>query len=135
MLGRDFFDCVQKHDELDWLGVHEDSSGEDEAFVCHNKIGINHAVAIKSILAHSWKDLEEVMLGKREAHLMTHLTRIVGYWSRTSNWNKSKLAELADRHKGSYSIPEPETTLGRSAPTTNVPRTKHPVAQLSTVTA
>jgi ribonucleoside-triphosphate reductase len=33
------------------------------------------------------------------------LTRIVGYFSKLSNWNKSKLAELGDRHRGSY-LPE-----------------------------
>ncbi len=32
------------------------------------------------------------------------VTRIVGYYSRTSNWNKSKIGELKDRHKGDYSV-------------------------------
>ncbi|TET42537.1 MAG: hypothetical protein E3J63_00610, partial [Elusimicrobia bacterium] len=32
------------------------------------------------------------------------ITRIVGYFSRVSNWNKSKLGELSDRHKGNYSL-------------------------------
>ena len=32
------------------------------------------------------------------------ITRIVGYFSRVSNWNKSKLGELKDRHKGNYSV-------------------------------
>ena len=32
------------------------------------------------------------------------LTRIVGYFSRVSNWNKSKLGELKDRQKGNYSV-------------------------------
>ena len=32
------------------------------------------------------------------------ITRIVGYFSRISNWNKSKLGELKDRHKGDYSV-------------------------------
>jgi len=30
------------------------------------------------------------------------VTRIVGYYSRVSNWNKSKLAELRDRRSGNY---------------------------------
>ena len=33
-----------------------------------------------------------------------NVTRIVGYYSRTSNWNKSKLGELKDRRKGRYSV-------------------------------
>jgi len=32
------------------------------------------------------------------------ITRIVGYFSRISNWNKSKLGELKDRHRGDYSL-------------------------------
>ena len=35
---------------------------------------------------------------------LTHMTRIVGYYSRVNNWNKSKLGELKDRHKGDYGI-------------------------------
>ena len=32
------------------------------------------------------------------------ITRIVGYYSRIANWNKSKLGELKDRHRGNYSV-------------------------------
>jgi len=32
------------------------------------------------------------------------MTRVVGYFSRVHNWNKSKLGELKDRHKGNYSV-------------------------------
>ena len=32
------------------------------------------------------------------------VTRIVGYFSRISNWNKSKLGELKDRHRGNYAV-------------------------------
>jgi anaerobic ribonucleoside-triphosphate reductase len=32
------------------------------------------------------------------------VTRIVGYFSRISNWNKSKIGELKDRKKGNYKI-------------------------------
>ncbi len=32
------------------------------------------------------------------------VTRIVGYFSRVSNWNKSKIGELKDRKKGKYTI-------------------------------
>jgi len=32
------------------------------------------------------------------------LTRIVGYFSRVNNWNKSKHGELKDRQKGNYSV-------------------------------
>jgi len=32
------------------------------------------------------------------------ITRIVGYFSRVNNWNKSKLGELHDRRRGEYSV-------------------------------
>jgi ribonucleoside-triphosphate reductase len=32
------------------------------------------------------------------------ITRVVGYFSRIHNWNKSKIAELRDRQKGNYSV-------------------------------
>jgi len=30
-----------------------------------------------------------------------HITRVTGYFSKTSGWNKGKAAELRDRHKSS----------------------------------
>ena len=33
------------------------------------------------------------------------LTRIVGYFSRITNWNKSKIGELRDRQAGNYAVP------------------------------
>jgi ribonucleoside-triphosphate reductase len=32
------------------------------------------------------------------------MTRVVGYFSRVHNWNKSKIGELKDRRKGNYSV-------------------------------
>jgi hypothetical protein len=42
-----------------------------------------------------------------------HVTRIVGYYSRTENWNKSKLGELKDRHKGRYSVQASEAAAAK----------------------
>jgi ribonucleoside-triphosphate reductase len=38
-------------------------------------------------------------------HEVYGITRIVGYFSRLTNWNKSKLGELQDRHQGNYAVP------------------------------
>lgn len=32
------------------------------------------------------------------------ISRVVGYYSKIENWNKSKIAELKDRQKGNYAI-------------------------------
>jgi len=34
------------------------------------------------------------------------MSRVVGYYSSISNWNGSKQAELRDRQKGNYSVPQ-----------------------------
>ncbi len=116
MRGREFYEKVMSHEKVEWLGVREGRSpGEDEALVCHTETGVKHAVAVSSILEHSWAELEAVLTGKREAHLMIHLTRIVGYYSRVQNWNRSKLAELRDRHAGAYSVREAVASVSRAA--------------------
>jgi ribonucleoside-triphosphate reductase (formate) len=44
------------------------------------------------------------------------ITRIVGYFSRITNWNKSKLGELKDRQKGNYSIGQTLASGGQTSP-------------------
>jgi ribonucleoside-triphosphate reductase len=39
-----------------------------------------------------------------ESPEVSAITRIVGYYSRVNNWNKSKHGELKDRHRGNYSL-------------------------------
>jgi hypothetical protein len=51
-----------------------------------------------------WEQLEGALLGRRELKIMSHLSRIVGYFSQTANWNRSKIEELHDRQKGSYGV-------------------------------
>jgi len=42
--------------------------------------------------------------GNEDKKTLKQMTRIVGYYSFIDNWNESKLGELAERHKGNYSI-------------------------------
>ena len=39
------------------------------------------------------------------------ITRIVGYYSRINNWNKSKVGELKDRHRGDYRVAASESDV------------------------
>ena len=41
-------------------------------------------------------------------HDVSHMSRIVGYYSKINNWNPSKLGELEDRRKGDYVFKEKE---------------------------
>ncbi len=108
MNGQTFYQNVVSHKELEWLCARDGATpAEDEAIIIHKETGIKHAVSVPSILDHTWEELEGVLTGKREPRVMIHLTRIVGYYSRVQNWNRSKLAELKDRQAGQYSAPEP----------------------------
>lgn len=42
------------------------------------------------------------ILGERNDTILHKVTRIVGYYSRVHNWNKSKVGELRDRARGEY---------------------------------
>ncbi len=42
----------------------------------------------------------------RKARVCEGITRVVGYYSRTHNWNASKVGELRDRQNGRYGTPE-----------------------------
>jgi hypothetical protein len=46
----------------------------------------------------------KVIQNDRKPIVLNGITRIVGYYSRVNNWNKSKVGELRDRAKGSYGL-------------------------------
>ncbi|KKK46617.1 hypothetical protein LCGC14_3163450 [marine sediment metagenome] len=107
MNAKAFFAAVQEHPDLAWIGV---NANPPEVFIRQNSTDgpLDRAVTIPSLLTAKWADLEAVLTGKKEGRVMLHMTRIVGYYSYTQGWNKSKLAELRDRHKGDYLVPVPE---------------------------
>jgi len=107
MDGREFFQRVASHPDLEWLGAREGrTSEEDEVLVGNRATGAKFAVSVRAVLGHTWEELFAVLSGARQPRIMTHITRIVGYFSQVENWNRSKLAELRDRHAGRYAVPE-----------------------------
>jgi hypothetical protein len=116
MDGRDFFDRVETHPGLEWLGARPGpTAAGDEVLVGRTGGGTAHAVAVSEVLRQPWEELEGVLTGAREPRVMTHITRIVGYFSQVHNWNRSKLAELGDRHLGDYAVPETQAvSAGRA---------------------
>lgn len=65
--------------------------------------GVAYGVPLETIKETPTEELIEAL----ETGVFVKLygvTRIVGYYSRISNWNKSKLGELQDRHRGNYSV-------------------------------
>ncbi len=107
MDGRVFFDRVAAHDGLEWLGVRRGAdAASDEVYVGYGQTGAKFAVPVEAILTGEWDELEAVLAGKRPGRVLSHLTRIVGYFSQVHNWNRSKHAELRDRQSGSYVVAE-----------------------------
>lgn len=55
--------------------------------------------------------------GDEGRQVLRGYTRIVGYYTNIHNWNKSKLGEIVDRHKGNYRVDgqfRPQTDLESS---------------------
>ena len=60
-------------------------------------------VEINTILTNPVEDVVKSLVTRKSINL-EGITRIVGYYSRVSNWNKSKVSELKDRHTGNYAF-------------------------------
>ena len=104
---KEFKTQIQAHKTLSLLDVIE-KDGKDWIAVEDSETEFKCAVSVESVLSNPWEHIESVIRGIKAPTVMIHITRVVGYYSRTSNWNPSKLAELADRHAGNYSIGKDE---------------------------
>jgi hypothetical protein len=79
-------------------GEHEGKMGY---FVGCERLDTGVHFTPEAIENNNWPDLKKQITQDKNVH---HVTRIVGYYSRIENWNKSKRGELKDRHKGDYRI-------------------------------
>ena len=109
MKGRDFYDAIHSFEDLIWHGVTEGKTPSDSEVIVEYKpenssFSARFSIPISTIIDNTWDDLFAVITVKRPAFIMEHITRIVGYYSNLENWNRSKIAELADRHKGIYGL-------------------------------
>ena len=91
----------------DGLWVYEDS-GDD---ILVKNVSTGQRFRINRKCAADPKAVERIIDGKRDPTVLKHMTRIIGYYSNIGNWNKSKLGELKDRHKGDYGIGENSDAL------------------------
>lgn len=100
-----FFEMVEKHAELEGVGIDSQCRERQPGVIIkHSRTGLMTRIPVAAIEAAEWGIIEEVLLGKREPQVLQHMTRVVGYFSRVENWNKSKIGELKDRQKGDYAI-------------------------------
>ena len=101
---KDFVEEVEKTGYLTITA--EDHTGEpkdDHLIILNSKDSQKYKVLLSTVCSYDWMNLHRVLDGG-DTKILDQLTRIVGYFSKTSNWNKSKLGELSDRRKGDYKI-------------------------------
>ncbi len=108
-----FVEAVELSSDLEIIGTA--FSNSEEVFVIRNysKIeGIEGAyveVSIDEIVrkvtdTDKAQEFIKVIQNDRKPIVLNGITRIVGYYSRVNNWNKSKVGELRDRANGSYGL-------------------------------
>jgi len=100
----EFFDKVEAHPDLEGAGVEEGEDGASAVLVKHLPTKSKFRVEISAVLDQLWETLEAVLTGRREAKVLSHMTRVVGYFSKVENWNRSKVGELKGRQRGDYSL-------------------------------
>lgn len=90
-------------DELrSWLDSHEDWDYklDDEGMLVRNsRLETLTHVTFQAIEKNS---LDTVTAACTQGRDVDHITRVTGYFSRTSGWNKGKTAELKDRHRSRF---------------------------------
>jgi hypothetical protein len=85
---------LEDHKEVEWA-----MDDEGNLFVRHSLYdGPNEKIKIepKALSKLTRERLEKILVDGRN---IEHITRVTGYFSRISGWNKGKRGELSDRHR------------------------------------
>jgi len=104
-----FMNQVEQCKDLVPLGVafkETDSKTVSHFIVKHRQTKLEVKLPIEAVEKSEWETLYDVMSGKREPSVLQHMSRVVGYFSKTENWNPSKIGELKDRQDGDYKLEE-----------------------------
>ena len=108
-----FVEAVELSSDLEVIGTAIPSNEEVFVIRDYSKTeGIEGAyveVSIEEIVrkvtdCDKAQEFVNVIQNDRAPIVLNGITRIVGYYSRVNNWNKSKVGELRDRAKGSYGL-------------------------------
>ena len=99
--------CIDAFMEKGDLIAGKDHAAEEAGF----KI-VNHAlesaffVPLNLIVKATQAEIKALVIALNDGVFgrLHGVTRIVGYYSRINNWNKSKIGELRDRHLGDYKV-------------------------------
>jgi hypothetical protein len=90
---------VRLEDLTSWLDAHEewDYQMDEKGVLVRNDR--TETVTHLSFDAVEKNALETLTVACLQGKDVDHITRVTGYFSRTSGWNKGKTAELRDRHR------------------------------------
>ena len=99
-----FCNQVEASDDLCGIGMSVNDGTIENFVVKYKPSGAEIKISTEAVKKCDWPVLYEVMTGRREPAVIQHMTRIVGYYSKISNWNPSKIGELGDRKKGEYEV-------------------------------
>lgn len=107
-----FVSAVERNSNLNivWEGTREDgveilvveNSNVDSGVEGHQCEVEQSEIFAKIVTCEHAQQFIDVINGDRNPIMCHGVTRIVGYYSRVNNWNKSKIGELRDRQKGNY---------------------------------
>lgn len=97
-----FFEKIEDHESL--RGVAIEMEEEGKLAIEHINSKLVTVVPAEAVEKADWEILEDIFTCKRDPQVLYHMTRVVGYYSRVENWNKSKIGELKDRQKGNYVV-------------------------------
>jgi hypothetical protein len=107
-----FQKAIDEHDNLEIICYETTDEGKDMLVIENNRVLPNvegHQTTVDVVeLFGKITDEDEafnfvrVVNNDRDKIVLHGVTRIVGYYSRTHNWNKSKIGELRDRQNGYY---------------------------------
>ena len=100
----DFIKSVHEHPTLRCEGLSIADRPEEDFIAVRDSAGMKFEVLVTTVGEQTWPVLESILTGRRRAIIMDHVSRIVGYYSKVKNWNKSKLGELRDRQAGDYGL-------------------------------
>jgi hypothetical protein len=104
-----FFESVQTDPELKGIAICQgngdgNGNGRPAFIVEHVPSRYQTRIPFSTVQQCDWRNLREVICGQREPNVLYQMARIVGYYSRVENWNRSKIGELNDRHRGNYKV-------------------------------
>ena len=96
-------EAVGYENELEIDGVITDEeTGKEGIKVLNHSRKQAYFVPVEVIATTPTRDLVKALVSGDPERMLIGYSRIVGYFSRTSNWSISKRRELEDRAKGNY---------------------------------